>query len=139
MPDPTLVMDEETKWFLGVAAIFGGVVFTAIVSTVSWLHTKIEKSIADTNRRLDDVRNSYVLTSELERHMSRIDATLHDIKTDIREQHKALQSHLDALLPARDKKPGTATPTSSSPTAQRAAPVPYWAPRVSARRRAGLG
>lgn len=104
MPDPTLVMDEETKWFLGVAAIFGGVVFTAIVSAVSWLNTKIEKSIADTNRRLDDVRNSYVLTSELERHMSRIDDTLHDIKTDMREQHKALQSRLDALLPSpRDK------------------------------------
>ncbi len=100
-----LVMDEETKWFLGVAAIFGGVVFTAIVSAVSWLNAKIEKSIADTNKRLDDVRNSYVLTSELERHMRRIDDTLHDIKTDIREQHTALQSRLDALLPSRDKNP----------------------------------
>jgi len=98
-------MDEETKWFLGVAAIFGGVVFAAIVSTVSWLNAKIEKSIADTNKRLDDVRNSYVLTSELERHMRRIDDTLHDIKTDIREQHTALQSRLDALLPSRDKNP----------------------------------
>lgn len=104
MPGPTLVMDEETKWFLGVAAIFGGVVFTAIVSTVSWLNTRIEKSIADTNRRLDDVRNSYVLTSELERHMSRIDATLHDIKTDMREQHKSLQTRLDILIPSHREK-----------------------------------
>lgn len=103
MPDPTM-MDEETKWFLGIMAVFGGVLSTAIVSAFSWLNTKIEKGMADTNKRLDDVRNSYVLTSELERHISRIDDTLHDIKTDMREQHKSLQTRLDILIPSHREK-----------------------------------
>jgi len=85
-------MDGDLKWVIGIAVSmvisFGGIMIT----TFRNMSTKIAK----THDRIDDVKDKYVRRDDLDGHLTRIDRTVHEIREEMRENHRQVLAALSS-------------------------------------------
>lgn len=92
--------DEAMRWFIGI----GLTVIVAFIGSLTAAFYRLSDAIrtGDDNlhARVNDVRDEYVRRSDLDGHMQRIDTSMHDIRSDMKEQHHDTQRRLDYVLSA---------------------------------------
>lgn len=76
-------------------ALIGG-----IVARDRQVAKTIRDGDADLHNRIDDVRDRYVRRDDLDGHLARLDATMKDLKADMKEHSATTNSRLDQLLVA---------------------------------------
>lgn len=83
-------MDADLKWVIGIAVSmvfsFGGIMITTF--------RNMSAKIDETHDRIDDVKEKYVRRDDLDGHLTRIDNTVHDMREEIRENHRQVLAAL---------------------------------------------
>lgn len=83
-------MDDDLKWIIGVAltvAVFVG-------TTLRAMFVNLSAKVAKTHERIDDVKEKYVRRDDLDGHLTRIDRTVHEIREEMRENHRQVLAAL---------------------------------------------
>lgn len=81
-------MDGDLKWVVGLAVSVVSLIIAAFVGAFRNLATRISDSSKDVNGRIDDVKEKYVRRDDLNSHLQRLDAGLHDLREDM-SKHNA--------------------------------------------------
>lgn len=77
-------MEADLKWVIGLGVSLCVFVATTLIATFRTLSAKIAK----THERIDDVKDKYVRRDDLDGHLTRIDRTVHEIREEMRDNHK---------------------------------------------------
>ena len=86
-------VDGDLKWVAGLAVSmvlsFAGVMITAF--------RNMSAKIAKTHERIDEVKDRYVRRDDLDGHLTRLDSTVHEIREEMRENHRQVLAALSTV------------------------------------------
>lgn len=80
-------MDQDLKWLVGIAVTICLAVFGAIVTSFRTLAARISSGNSELHKRVDDVKEKYVRRDDLDGHISRMDASLKELRDEVRTNH----------------------------------------------------
>lgn len=92
--------DEAARWFIGIEITVAVAMATALLAAFYRLSDAIRHGDDALHTRINAVRDEYVRRADLENHMSRIDGAMHDMRVEIKDQHRDIQARLDNVLTA---------------------------------------
>jgi hypothetical protein len=92
--------DEALRWLIGIEITVALTLVGALLAAFYRLADAIRKGDDALHERVNDVRDQYVRRSDLDGHMARIDGSMHDLRSDMKEQHRDTQRRLDSVLAA---------------------------------------
>lgn len=85
-------MDDDLRWAVGVAIT----IFVAFAGLVVAAFRNMSAKITKTHERIDDVKDKYVRRDDLDQHLKRIDTTVKELRTEIRENHRQVIAALSS-------------------------------------------
>lgn len=92
--------DEAMRWFIGIEITVAVAFASALLAAFYRLSDAIRKGDDALHTRVNDIRDEYVRRTDLDGHMQRIDNSMHDLRSDMKEQHRDTQRRLDSVLTA---------------------------------------
>lgn len=92
--------DEALRWLIGIEITVALTLVGALLAAFYRLTDAIRKGDDALHERVNDVRDQYVRQSDLDGHMARIDGSMRDLRSDMKEQHRDTQLRLDSVLAA---------------------------------------
>jgi hypothetical protein len=87
-------------WIIGVGITIIVAFITALLAGFYRLSDAITRGDSDLHQRVNDVRDEYVRRADMDAQMARIDGSMRDIRTDMKEQYRDIQIRLDSVLAA---------------------------------------
>lgn len=92
--------EEAMRWVLGLEITVAVAFVSALLAALYRLADAIKKGDDVLHTRVNDIRDEYVRRTDLDRHIQRIDVSMHDLRSDMKEQHRDTQRCLDSVLTA---------------------------------------
>lgn len=92
--------DEAMRWFIGIEITVAVAFASALLAAFYRLSDAIRKGDDALHTRVNDIRDEYVRRTDLDGHMQRIDGSMRDLRSDMKEQHRDTQRRLDSVLTA---------------------------------------
>lgn len=92
--------DETLRWIIGIEITVAVAFASALLAAFYRLSDAIKKGDDALHTRVNDIRDEYVRRADLDCHMQRIDESMRDMRSDMKEQHRDTQHRLDSVLAA---------------------------------------
>lgn len=92
--------DEAIRWFIGIEITVAVAFASALLAAFYRLSDAIREGDDALHARVNGIRDEYVRRTDLDGHMQRIDGSMRDMRSDMKEQHRDTQRRLDSVLAA---------------------------------------